>query len=107
MTPTVGLPRMHKEQGERRDFLPDLIAPTESLRSGGASPRREEDVDDLPELVDGREQLAPGPADLQIRFTDVPACGLGEIVRRALLEHVNLVDGMPGTTRCFPSFLVL
>src|ERR687898_924317 len=31
MAPTVGLPRMHKEQGERRDFLPDLIAHLDRL----------------------------------------------------------------------------
>ncbi|HEX7247279.1 MAG TPA: alanine dehydrogenase, partial [Actinomycetota bacterium] len=24
-TPSLGLPRMHKEAGERRDFLPDLV----------------------------------------------------------------------------------
>ena len=37
------------------------------------SPWREEDVEDLPELVDGLEQAAPGPADLQVRFIDVSA----------------------------------
>jgi alanine dehydrogenase len=26
MGPTIGLPRMHKEPGERRDFLPELVA---------------------------------------------------------------------------------
>ena len=32
--PTVGLPRMHKEPGERRDFLPDMVA---FLGAAGAS----------------------------------------------------------------------
>ena len=28
---TLGLPRMHKEPGERRDFLPDLVAAVQDL----------------------------------------------------------------------------
>jgi hypothetical protein len=52
----------------------------------------------LPELVDGPEQVAPGPADLQVRFVDVPAipdevlsssCGLGELRREALYPAVD------------------
>src|SRR5215207_10228474 len=34
MVPTVGLPRMHKEQEERRDFLPDLIAHLDRIGAG-------------------------------------------------------------------------
>lgn len=30
-TPSLGLPRMHKETGERRDFLPDLVAAVADL----------------------------------------------------------------------------
>jgi hypothetical protein len=36
-------------------------------------PWREEDVDDLAELVDGPEQVAPGPAHPHVRLVDVPA----------------------------------
>jgi hypothetical protein len=48
---------------------------------------------DLPELVDGPEQVAPGPPDLQVRFIHLPAIpdqvlsstrGLGELRREAL-----------------------
>src|SRR6266545_5528417 len=35
--------------------------------------RREVHVDDLAELVDGPEQVAPGPSDLQVRLIDMPA----------------------------------
>jgi hypothetical protein len=58
----------------------------------------EEDVDDLPELVDGPEQVAPGPANLQVRLIDVPAipdqvpsgsCGLGELGREVLDPAVD------------------
>ena len=31
MAPTVRLPPMHNDQGERRDFLPDLIAHLDRL----------------------------------------------------------------------------
>jgi hypothetical protein len=36
-------------------------------------PWREEDVDDLTELVDGPEQIAPDPPDLDVGLIDVPA----------------------------------
>ncbi len=61
-------------------------------------PRREENIDDLPELVDGPEQVARGPPDLQVRLIDVPAipdqvpassCGLGELRREALDPPVD------------------
>jgi hypothetical protein len=50
--------------------------------------RREEHVDDLAELVDGPEQIAPGPSHLHVGLVDVPpithhvpasAGGLGEL----------------------------
>jgi hypothetical protein len=61
-------------------------------------PRREEDVDDLAELVDGPEQVAPGPPDFQVRLIDMPAiadqmlsssCGLGELRREPLDPPVD------------------
>src|SRR5437879_5336946 len=36
-------------------------------------PPREEDIDDLAELVDGSEQVAPGASDLYVGLIDVPA----------------------------------
>jgi hypothetical protein len=42
----------------------------EPPRCSGVPARREVQVDDL--LVDGPKQVAPGPADLQVRFIDMP-----------------------------------
>ena len=81
----------------------DLATPADRLDEEPACglsvpPWREEDVDDLPELVDRPEQAAPGPADLQVRLIDVPAipdqmlsssCGLGELRREALDPAVD------------------
>jgi hypothetical protein len=39
----------------------------------GVPARWEEDVDDLAELVDGPEQVAPRPSDLQVGLIDMPA----------------------------------
>src|SRR6266511_5292489 len=36
-------------------------------------PWREEDVGDLAELVDGPEQVTPGPSDLEVGLIDEPA----------------------------------
>src|SRR6266496_353940 len=39
----------------------------------GVATTREEHVDDLAELVDRPEQVAPGPSDLQVGLIDMPA----------------------------------
>jgi hypothetical protein len=55
-------------------------------------------LDDLPELVDGPEQVAPGPPDFQVRLIDMPAitdhmlsssCGIGELRREPLDPPVD------------------
>ena len=34
LSPTLGLPRMHMEAGDRRDFLPDLVAAADRAGAG-------------------------------------------------------------------------
>jgi hypothetical protein len=60
----------------------------EPPRGSGVPARREVHVDDLAELVDGPEQVASGPPDLQVGLIDMPAMaddvpaasgGLGEL----------------------------
>jgi hypothetical protein len=61
-------------------------------------PWREEDIDDLAELVDGPEQVAPYPSDLDVGLIDVPAIpdnvlssprGLDELRREPLDPPVD------------------
>jgi hypothetical protein len=60
--------------------------------------RREEHIDDLAELVDGPEQVAPGPTHLEIGLVHVPSIpqdvlsspgSLGELGREPLDPPVN------------------
>jgi hypothetical protein len=39
----------------------------------GVAPRGDEDVDDLPELVDGAVDVAPLTGDLHVRLVHLPA----------------------------------
>jgi hypothetical protein len=76
-----------------------LIAWTKSLLAASPFRRGERKTSmTYPKLVDGPEQVAPGPADLQIHLIDVPAipdqvlassCGLGELGREALDPAVD------------------
>jgi hypothetical protein len=71
-----------------------LIAWAKNLLAASLCRRGErENVDDLPELVDGPEQVAPGPPDFQVSLIHLPAIpdqvlsstrGLGELRREAL-----------------------
>src|SRR6266540_3144944 len=55
-------------------------------------PWREEDVDDLAELVDGPEQVAPRPAHPHVRLVDVPA----------ITHHVPTCPSRLGELGCEP-----
>jgi hypothetical protein len=64
----------------------------------GVPARREEHVDDLAELVDGPEQVAPRPSDLQVGLIHVPVTpddvpagpsGLGELRGESLDPPVD------------------
>jgi hypothetical protein len=81
----------------------------EQPRRIGVPARREVDVDDLAELVDGPEQVAPGPSDLQVGLIDAPAItdqvlsgprGLGELrgepMDPPVRRHVIHVDAALG-----------
>ncbi len=75
----------------------------EQPRRIGVPARREVHVDDLAELVDRPEQVAPGPSDLEVGLIDMPAItdgvlsgsrGLGELGSKPLDPpvHGHVID---------------